>query len=376
MLNSSLIACRLMIGSSLMTTPIAVLENDFTTDPTGAGWTYVAPEGNPSAVGWSDSGRSAGRLLLPKGGEAQWESPPVRSKPFTYYRLTFRARASDNGYWAVFFDDKAGKPIISDVYSQVYKSASYRPYDVCLRGRARAVAFRVRFGPWTGDMAVDNVCVTPIACEEAARWADGVYRPLPAVHFTPAPDRLQYIPKSMTRLRAGRTLRLVMLGDSIINDTSSSAFELLIERKYPGSKIEVATSVRGSTGCGYYQGRGRVREFICSYKPDLLLVGGISHKGDVDAIRSVVRQVRRACDCEIMLMTGAIGKKPCSAVFRKALKKLADDERTAFLDMRGAWTDYVKQSPRPEAYFKRDPVHGNDRGKQIVGRILEQFFTP
>jgi hypothetical protein len=35
-------------------------------------------------------------------------------------------------------------------------------------------------------------------------------------------DRLQRLPKTMARLREGGTLRIVMLGDSIINDTPRS----------------------------------------------------------------------------------------------------------------------------------------------------------
>ena len=45
----------------------------------------------------------------------------------------------------------------------------------------------------------------------------------------------------------------MLLGDSIMGNTSGSAFEQLLMRNYPKCKIIKITSLRGSTGCQYYQ---------------------------------------------------------------------------------------------------------------------------
>jgi hypothetical protein len=51
-------------------------------------------------------------------------------------------------------------------------------------------------------------------------------------------------------------------------------------------------------------------------------------------------------------------------------------EHVEFLDMRSEWNEYVLRSPRPIEWFLRDPIHGNSRGKQVVGRILFRYFEP
>jgi hypothetical protein len=37
----------------------------------------------------------------------------------------------------------------------------------------------------------------------------------------------------------------------------------------------------------------------------VIIVGGISHRGDIDSIREVIRQIRVVSDADILLMTGA-----------------------------------------------------------------------
>jgi hypothetical protein len=36
----------------------------------------------------------------------------------------------------------------------------------------------------------------------------------------------------------------------------------------------------------------------------------------------------------------------------------------------------LKSSPYALDSFKRDPIHANDRGKQILGRLMEKFLGP
>jgi len=40
------------------------------------------------------------------------------------------------------------------------------------------------------------------------------------------------------------------------------------------------------------------------------------------------------------------------------------------------WEDYLAGCGRPLNWYQRDFVHANSRGKQILGRIMERFFTP
>jgi lysophospholipase L1-like esterase len=67
---------------------------------------------------------------------------------------------------------------------------------------------------------------------------------------------------------------------------------------------------------------------------------------------------------------------PSGADFRSRLARLADELKVGYVDMTAAWGDYIRASGKPTDWFKRDVVHANDRGEQIVGRILAAHLGP
>jgi hypothetical protein len=219
---------------------------------------------------------------------------------------------------------------------------------------------------------------------------DAIYRAMEPVQYTPPAGRWQFIPKTIERLRGGGTLRIVMLGDSIINDTGSSQYELLLDRMYPKCKVVKIRSVRGSTGCWWYKEEGRVGEWVLKHEPDLLMIGGISQRDDTESIRAVIRQVRAArAQVEVMLMSPVFGTydpradkqwsydaDPKGDGYRSRLARLAAEEKVEFVNMTGLWGEYIRCSEKVRGWFMRDPVHANERGFQILGRILEKYFAP
>ena len=218
---------------------------------------------------------------------------------------------------------------------------------------------------------------------------NSIYSQMDPVRYGPPPDRWKNLPRTRELLARGGTFRVVMLGDSIVNDTSRSCWNLLVEKRYPKCKIEKITSVRGSTGCWWYKEPGRVQKFVLDHKPSLVIIGGISHRGDIDSIREVIRQIRAESDVDILLMTGAFGNvdprddeqwrkisdRDHFSEYRKGLELLARDTDAAFLDMEAAWAGYVRESGKELDFFKRDPIHANERGEQILGHILESYFS-
>ena len=78
---------------------------------------------------------------------------------------------------------------------------------------------------------------------------DAIYAAMDPIVYEPPEDRFANIPKTMDKLRGGGELRVVLLGDSIMGNTSSSSFEQLLMRDYPKCKITKIASLRGSTGC-------------------------------------------------------------------------------------------------------------------------------
>ena len=219
---------------------------------------------------------------------------------------------------------------------------------------------------------------------------EAIYRQMAPVKYIPPADRWKHIPKTIERLRQGGTLRIVMLGDSIVSDTASSQYELLLERMYPKCKVVKIRSVRGSTGCWWYKDEHRVDEWVLKHEPDLLMIGGISQRDDVDSIREVIRQVRAARPpVEVLVMTPVFGTydprtdkdwayevDATGSSYRSRLKRMAADEQVEFVNMTGPWGQYLRESDKARGWFMRDPVHANERGFQILGRILERYFAP
>ena len=219
---------------------------------------------------------------------------------------------------------------------------------------------------------------------------DALYATIAPVEFDPPADRWQHLPGTMKRLREGDGLRIVMLGDSIVNDTASSQYELLLERIYPKCKVTKIRSVRGSTGCWWYKEENRVGPWVLDHKPDLLMIGGISQRDDVESIREVIGQVRKARpEVEVLVMSGTFGSTdprtdegwsyavdPEGDGYRSRLMRMAAEEKVEFFDMRGPWGRYIRDSDKTRGWFMRDPVHANQRGFQILGHILEKYFAP
>ena len=376
---------------STAATAAPLLSSGFETDPAPAGWTLgafgrQAPDGQ-----WRQTdGRHC--LTVNRG---YWQSPPIEVAPFGYYRVVFQALAPAGGHFTAVFFDEAGSELVADNYDGIDAAPAWQTVTSCVRAHALARHMRLRFVAADGALSVDDVLVE--GCDAAAvlRWADDLAAGLPPVKFQPPPDRWKLLPRTIARLRQGPSLRVVMLGDSIVNDTSNSIFEVLLERAWPRCRIEVVTSVRGGTGCQFYQAEDRVRSYVLAFEPDLLIIGGISHGYDTDAIRSVIRQVRAGSDCEILLMSGAVcPQHRCDENFLKhsglprekalalissfpeRLMRLAADEQVELLDMRSAWDVYIAASPGPLEWFMRDPIHANRRGKQVLGRIIERYFLP
>ena len=218
---------------------------------------------------------------------------------------------------------------------------------------------------------------------------DKIYAAMDPIKYTPRTDRFKYIPKSMKKLREGSELRIVLLGDSIMGNTSGSFFEQLLMRRYPGCKIKKIVSLRSSTGCNWYQHENRVEQYVFKHKPELLMIGGISNGRDAEVVRSVIKQVRaKMPELEIMLITPVFGSPHCSHIknftkeidtskpnFRWGMQKVAAEENCAFFDMTSPWWSYIEDTGKTYGWFMGDAVHANKRGCQIIGRLLDIWFA-
>lgn len=188
-------------------------------------------------------------------------------------------------------------------------------------------------------------------------------------------------------LSQGGDLHVMAVGDSIVADTMRSGWLAKLAEAWPKAKIRGTVYVRGGGGCQHYREEGRVAKNIVPRKPDLVLIGGISQK-DIDGIREVIRQVRAGLpEAEFLLFTSGFGsadpreeselqKVRDPAGYAASLKKLAGEERCAFLDMRTPWIEYMRSAGVHPHVFYRDRVHANEFGEQILLKIMMEFWIP
>ncbi|MFM9195292.1 MAG: hypothetical protein ACKOWG_06040, partial [Planctomycetia bacterium] len=76
--------------------------------------------------------------------------------------------------------------------------------------------------PKAPPLDVKDVRIEKIDAAEAAAWSAGLAGACPIVRFAPPAGRGAAMKKSLAKLAAGGRMRIVMLGDSICNDTSNS----------------------------------------------------------------------------------------------------------------------------------------------------------
>lgn len=207
--------------------------------------------------------------------------------------------------------------------------------------------------------------------------------------FTPLKPDWKYLPRTRRILTEGGNLHLLAMGDSIVADTMRSAWVAKLSEAYPKAKIRGTVYVRGGGGCQHYKEEGRIAKNVAPLKPDLMFIGGISQK-DIESIREVIHQLRAVLpDVEILLFTGTFGttdprspeelakdKRSGVSEYGVALKKLAAEERCAFLDMTTPWVEYMRSAKVHPHVFYRDRVHANEFGEQILSKILMEFFKP
>ncbi len=212
---------------------------------------------------------------------------------------------------------------------------------------------------------------------------------MPKGQFTPPKPDWTHLQRTRRILTEGGALRLLAVGDSIVNDTMRSAWVAKLGEAYPKAKIVATVYVRGGGGCQHYKEEGRVAKNIVPRKPDLVFIGGISQK-DIASIREVIHQLRAGLpEVEILLATGTFGtadpRDPAAlakaahsgtGAYGKALKQLAAEEHCAFLDMTTPWAEYLRSAKIHPHMFYRDRVHANEYGEQILSKILLAFFQP
>lgn len=325
----------------------------------------------------------------------------------------------------VFFYDKKGK-VLPDSYDTLYPSdATGRRYERVLYAWDEVDSFEVFFQkPWkmnekNGDrcsLDVSDVKIETATWEDAAEYADRIYAEVAAkapLDFAPQGDWTALIPRTMEALATGSPWRVVMLGDSIIQDTFHSQFHSLVKRAFPRSNVEWVLSMRGGTGCWHYCLAENFYPYVVDHKPDLLIIGGISNwavhdeknRKDVgptgsDAMLRVAKLARERLGCEVLVVNQPLHcdrrPRPTSADASVPLPKMPfsvqwlgtlmprleyDVLRRRCEAAKIQWWDelvpcytWLFGSGLSFEWYSRDTVHSGELGKQVIGRIMLGYF--
>lgn len=363
-----------------------LLSQDFEGDPAAVGWVYGG--GNSLSSTYAHSGTQSLRV---QSNYAY--SPGFTLTPGSYYVSSFWSlgNTTNAAYGPTFAAKATAIPNTNWTYNQyVFRSG--------------ATSGQYLFYPGSSGLYVDDFKLESISHSQAATLKDATWSQIGGGSFSLPADRFTHLSKTIQKLQNGQSLKVVMLGDSIVNDTSWSGFETLIERRYAGSSVNLVASTRSSTGASYYQnvatttgengvevaGVARVQNYVLDYQPDLVMIGGISNNNDIASMKSVIEQIKAGSPTtEILLMSNLAGGitaantpdaltalDPDGAEWREQLAKLASEEGVAFVDMTQPWVQYISESGQPLTYFQRDNLHMNQNGLELTSRILDAYFAP
>ena len=369
-----------------------------------------------------------------KGGKLV--SPRIAlPKADAYYRLSFTASAPVRSYEAVAFYDADDK-MVADNYDVVYgkpETENRKPETGNGKRETGSRYSRVVFAQEgvkeveiffqsTKGCTVSDVTFEPATVEEAAAWCDEVYSRLPPVVVEPMGDAFLSAPKTRDALKTGKPWRILLLGDSIVQDTFHSQFHALVKRAFPKSDITWLVSVRGSTGCWFYRKPENFANYVAAYRPDCVIVGGVSNwyeatdefpvtgneaifevgekiramgaelivmspalsvdtrlpKG-AEAMASIpVRAYDAAAEAEALVLTGYAPSKPNAGLSPERFAELKDGctrRGWGFIDAFTPSYRWLYESGLAYQFYSRDYFHSGELGKQVIGHVLAAHFT-
>ena len=358
------------------------------------GWKFVASEEGKTVYipfeGYYES--KGGRIESPKF--ALDKDPDENA----WYSLSFSAKSETDGYWWVDFYDKEGRSL-PDVNSRLYANCDWQAYDVVVPTRPEAVTAQIAFVSKKGAFA-KNVKMRRITAEDAARWCDKFYSTLPQLDYAVSKNVWAKLPKSMNAMNSTNEFRIVFLGDSIMNDTWCGNFGALMKCDFPRADFKLYLSVRGSTGCWYYHEKEHFEEYVAKYRPDLVVIGGISNW--LEPEKSTVKEaedwmVETIERCKTIGAEVIVCTPPPSYDFRKNENTVSFDfslcedggmrhlrwdfhknavKRTGvqLWDLTTGPCETIARSGKPLNWFKRDAAHNDDRGKQLIAQTMAAHF--
>ena len=435
--------------------PITILyTEDFSVDPYSDQTVHGTLSGSGAESSWQNN-----NLTLRLAPGITWRSPSLAINPLSYVRLRFRAKLDTNillppiGVQAYNKNNltfksinpsaswnldplnagpSGGDLISGDNTSLINLSSQWSEQVFYSRVQSNAEQIAIQISGTDTPFFIDDVQLEFVnSRDDVATWADQIwdnryYTPnpptAPEVHTFISSEQQQRLLRTLTKLHARESIRIVLVGDSIVSDLANSAFDVLLERLFPGASISVVAAVGRGTGINQWnpindtypfisstsqRGTLKFNEAVIEQRPDLVLLGGISNPANANgyaAFEDVIGKIKAQSTLaylgyqpDILIATGAFGLVsrgwyPSSDLnatandYRGNLLRIANENNAAFFDLAGSWGEYLLDAlgatnvaaiESPESYnnYWRDATHANTFGKQILGRAFTSFFA-
>jgi lysophospholipase L1-like esterase len=341
--------------------------------------------------------------LVLEAGRHVWRSAPFPVMPGRFYRISYEGRSpAGKAYlafvgvhrsidWGRELGSEHGALTATD-FTSVETSAEWNGHVFFSQALPHSAEGFIRFETLDSVLEVRNLQVETADGPEVFRWVRSLLQRLP-----PAPYcRSEGTEAVRKRLAAGETLRVVMLGDSVMNDVGHAPWGPLLENAFPGAKVEVFFAVGASTGMREWN---RPRDFpekdlswenaVLKPEPHLVLIGGMSNGGAEEDFGQVLERLRRDLPlAEIVLVTRPPLLSEClryrtaqqwiegvSVVReeRRRLRRLAREHATGWIDGGRCWLERLlaarKAGVEPDDFF-RDDYHVNALGRAVWAEIM------
>lgn len=168
------------------------------------------------------------------GGAApgKWVGEPFAVDSHSYYRVKLISRATAHAMVGFTYSDALGQLVVADNYDRISAAADWTTTVIYLRPPPTAVAARMTVVTVAEHPCdVQAIRVDRVTEKKAGDWIATVLRKLPPL--VPEVDDdgvLARLPQTHRLLAAGRSLRTVFLGDSIVNDICNGLPGLQLKR--------------------------------------------------------------------------------------------------------------------------------------------------
>jgi len=297
--------------------------------------------------------------------------------PFALYRIEGERRCKGPGYLFTNFYDAKDQKNYADVYTHIDPSpVSFSPFVSFFMARVDSVRAEVGIRSIDNPFQIRNLLVREVSKEEVLREANILYDTLPCIIPAETGNLWDPLPQTKEAFQKQGVFRIVSLGDSISNDLLNGLGHLQIEQKCPGLHLEIVHANGPEKEARKYNSPAVLDRLVSSHHPDLLMIGGMSH--DPDSVRSIVQKCRkRQPSLEVLYFDASLNGDPHRTKRLNELKlykHYGKEENFAVIDYSSPFQQTIQKGSQPLAWYQRDHVHANDRGKQLLSRLFAGSF--